>query len=193
MCCQYSIPQKSNPKKIPVTIFYNSPFNSSTMKKIHFKKGNLSIVAIIILSVVIVFSTALLISGYWLGAVGLLPAAIIFSIREGVCIDLEKRMYKSYLSVFGISFAEWKPIPDGTRIGIRILKLVANRTLGMVTLESTSEKTTKELYLYLPKPERVVLTTSDNVKKLYESAQYISQHLGYEIIVDNRIPKENYS
>jgi hypothetical protein len=162
------------------------------MKEIHFKKGKLSVVAIVFLAIFILICLTLLLNGVWWGLFLLFPAIVIFSVREGVYVDLENARYKSYLSVFGITPAQWKPIPAGTKIGIRILKLVARRAQGPIILDSMAQITTKELYLYFPNPHRVVLTTSDNIKNLYESAQFIHQHLGYEIIVDGRIPREVY-
>ena|SRR5687767_1673320 len=162
------------------------------MKKLHFKKGKLTVIGIIVMALFVFMALSLVLNGIWFGLFFLFPAVVVFAIKEGVYIDMEKRMYKSYLSIFGISPAKWKPIPDGTIVGIKILKLVARRAAGPIVLNSVGEDSTKELYLYLPHPARVVLRTSDSVKSLYEDAQYISQHLGYKIIVDNRIPEEKY-
>lgn len=162
------------------------------MKKLHFRKGQISIVGVIIVAVFIFMALGLIFNRIWFGVFFLFPAAVIFSVREGVYIDVEKRMYKSYLSICGITPAQWKPIPEGTKIGIRILKLVANRRIGLVQMDSTVAGSTLELYLYTPKPERIVITTNDNVKKLYQQAQFIRQHLGYEVVVDNRISTQKY-
>jgi hypothetical protein len=162
------------------------------MKQMHFKKGKLSVVTIVIMVVFVLMCTTMLFNGIWWGLFLLFPAIVIFSVKEGVYVDLEHARYKSYLSVFGITPAKWKPIPTGTKIGIRILKLVARRAAGPIVLNAVGEETTKELYLYFPNPHRVVLTTGDDAQKLFEQAQYIHQHLGYEIIVDGRIPREAY-
>jgi hypothetical protein len=162
------------------------------MKKLHFKKGKLSVVGIIVMAFFVFMALSLIFNGIMFGIFFLFPAVVVFAIKEGVYIDMEKRMYKSYLSVFGISPAKWKPIPDGTIVGIKVLKLVARRAAGPIVLNSVGEESTKELYMYLPHPARVVLRTSDNVKSLYEDAQYIRQHMGFEVVVDNRIPEEKY-
>jgi len=160
---------------------------------LHFTKGKLSPTIIFFLIVFILFAITLLLARVWFGVFFFFPAIVLFAVKEGVYIDLEKRMYKSYLSIFGMSPAKWKPIPEGTKIGIRILKLVANRRMGNIQLNSTMEGTTFELYLYFPKPERVVLTTNDNVEKLYFEAQNMSDLLGYTVIIDQRIPEEMYN
>jgi hypothetical protein len=163
------------------------------MNNLHFRKGKLSPTVIFFLILFIVFAVSLLLVGVWFGAFFFFPAIVLFAVKEGVYIDVEKRMYKSYLSIFGITPAQWKPIPAGTKIGIRILKLVADRRLGRIQMGGTIEGSTFELYLYLPRPQRVILTTDDNVEKLYFEAQNISQHLGYEVFVDQRIPEAMYN
>ncbi len=162
------------------------------MKNLHFKKGKLSFTVIFFLIVFIVFAVTLLLAGLWFGAFFLFPAIVLFAVKEGVIIDVENRKYKSYLSIFGVTPAKWKPIPEGTKIGIRILKLVASRRLGRIQMGGTVEGSTFELYLYFPSPQRVVLTTDDHVEKLYFEAQNISNVLGYDVIVDKRIPEEMY-
>jgi hypothetical protein len=161
-------------------------------KNLHFKKGKLSFTIIFFLVIFILFAITLLLVRAWFGAFFLLPAIVLFAVKEGVMIDVDKKMYKSYLSIFGVTPAKWKPIPEGTRIGIRILKLVASRRIGNVQMGGTIEGSTFELYLYFPRPQRVVLTTDDNVEKLYFEAQNISNLLGYEVFVDQRIPEEMY-
>src|SRR5688500_5848700 len=141
------------------------------MKNLHFRKGKLSVTVIFFLIVFVLFAISLLLVKLWFGAFFFLPAIVLFAVREGVYIDVENRKYKSYLSIFGITPAQWKPIPQGTRIGIRILKLVADRRLGRIQMGGTIEGSTFELYLYMPGPKRVVLTTDDNIEKLYFEAQ----------------------
>ena len=175
-----------------VTILIIPRLITSLMKMLHFKKAGLPVITITVLVIGIFCSVAALISGIWWGLVGLLPAAVIFSIREGVDIDVQKRMYRSYLSVFGVSSTQWKPIPEGTRIGIRIVKLVSRRRIGFILMDATSAGSTMELYLYTPKPERVVIKVSDSIKDLYNDAQMMRQYLGYEVIVDQRIPQSKY-
>lgn len=168
------------------------------MKKLHFVKGKLSIIGIVSISIMVFLALVFFASGSWFGFVFLFPGAVILCIKEGVYIDLKKKMYKSYLAIFWITPAQWKPIPEGTRIGIRILKLVSSRNLIVggpamaLPTGSSASIETLELFLYLPQPARVVLATSDNITELYEKAQYLHQHTGFEIVVDDRIPEGKY-
>lgn len=166
------------------------------MKNLHFKKGKLSVWGIIVMSGFTLLALLTLLAGSIIGLFLLLPAIIILGIKEGVYIDVENRKYKSYLSVFGVSSAQWKPIPEGTVVGIKLLKLTARRSVGPHGLplnDSTSSTTTFELYFYTPRPERVVLGISDNVEKLYFEAQNLASLLESEVFVDQRIPEEMYN
>ncbi len=168
------------------------------MKNLHFNKGKLSFWAILVAIMFSLFSIFMLLSGIWVGLFTLIVPAIILGIREGVYIDVQNKKYKSYLSVFGITPAQWKPIPEGTRIGVRILKLSARRGMGPVgpvgigLYDITTSTTTFELFLYMPQPQRVVLIADDNVEKLYYEAQNLGSLLEAEVVVDERIPEEMY-
>lgn len=169
------------------------------MKNLHFNKGKLSFWAILVTILFTLFSIFMLLQGILVGLFTLIVPAIILGIREGVYIDVQNKKYKSYLSVFGITPAQWKPIPEGTRIGVRILKLSARRGMGPVgpvginSYDLTTSTTTFELFLYTPHPQRIVLITDDNVEKLYFEAQNLASLLGGEVFLDQRIPEEMYN
>jgi hypothetical protein len=156
---------------------------------LHFRKGKLSVLAIVLLVVIGFIFLVILAAGYWVGLAGVIPFVAMFGIREGVYVDLKKGMYRSYLNVLGMGSSVWKPIPEDTRIGIRALKLVSNRTMGLRTLDSRETQVTLELYLYMPGPQRVVLETSDNFKALHKKAELMHAFLGYEIVIDPRIER----
>ncbi len=163
------------------------------MKELHFKKGKLPCGCIGALCFTALLAVLFfLVEAYIWGIFALLPFALGFGVREGVRINLQERMYKSYLSIMGVTPATWKPIPDGTKIGIRILKLSANRAIGPIVMNSVAKDESYELYLVFPGPRKVVLKTSYNIKLIYEDAQYIRQHMGFDVIVDQRIPDEKY-
>jgi hypothetical protein len=162
-------------------------------KPIHFKKGKLPGCAWVAFALTGLLGVLIILAGSFLGIIFLVPMIAMFGVREGVIIDVENKKCKSYLSIFGFNTASWKPLPEGTVIGIRILKLAARRVVGHMTMDSVGTSSTFELYLYTPKPDRIALKTSDNVEKLYFEAQNLSMILGHEIIVDQRIPEELYN
>lgn len=160
------------------------------MEIIEYPKGKPSVLFTVVLFFISLVMIVFALLGFWPMLFGLGPIAFLYFMKEGVDIDITKKCYRSYFSFFGLNKGNWKPIPAGTKIGVRLLKLKGERYIGRSMVAIGAEETTMEFFLYMPGPAKVVLETSDNYKILHDKALMLHSVGGWEVVVDHRINQE---
>ena len=101
-------------------------------------------------------------------------------------------MYRNYFFAFIYFDYEWKKLENFTKVGLRPIKLSYRQfsavggglEIGDMTYEESVQEV--EMFLWAETNQKMVLKRGQ-LKKLYPIAKKISENLGYELYLHDRI------